>query len=259
MLPEIWSSAALWLSQLRQQRVGVGDQARRPGRCARPARWSTLLALASRLAQLRVALVERLGEPCHALDRDLQIRRGVGEGLRQHPQRVGQLIGVQPADRRCADRPAHRAVDRATWCGRAGIGPDSWPSPRGVTSRILVPSRLLVLIAASVRSPSRMFLSTLNLTSTRGPSSSTRCTCTDLEARNLHARHRSSDRRPRRSRRSSSLPACEERQLVVVQRDQHDGRRSTPTPMAPMTSGLRSEKDFISARTVPVAWPATLT
>ena len=49
--------------------------------------------------------------------------------------------------------------------------PSSWPSPRGVTSRILVPSTVSVLIAASVRSPSSMPLSTVKSTSTFVPSS----------------------------------------------------------------------------------------
>ena len=169
MLPEIWSSAALCVSQLGQQRVGVGDQAddlvaalgqHRRSPCWR---WPAGCAAASSRS------FERLGEPRHTLRPRSCRSGGVSEKVSASSrQRLRQLVGVQAADRRRSGRRARRAADRATWCARAGIGPASWPSPRGVTSRILAPSRLLVLIAASVRSPSRMFLSTLNLTSTRG-------------------------------------------------------------------------------------------
>ncbi|CNL91157.1 Uncharacterised protein [Mycobacterium tuberculosis] len=52
-----------------------------------------------------------------------------------------------------------------------GIGESSRPSPRGGTSRNLLPNKPLVLIATSVRFPSRTSVSTLNSTSTPGPSS----------------------------------------------------------------------------------------
>jgi hypothetical protein len=57
-----------------------------------------------------------------------------------------------------------------SWYGEtvrsSGMAPSSCPLPRGVTSTILAPSRLLVLIAASVRSPSRTSVPILNVTST---------------------------------------------------------------------------------------------
>ena len=85
--------------QLGQQRVGVAD---------RLTTWSlrsastvvALLALASRprsSASRSLRVCENRATPSTAI---FSSRRGLGEGFRQHPQRIGQLVGVQAADRR---------------------------------------------------------------------------------------------------------------------------------------------------------------
>ena len=52
----------------------------------------------------------------------------------------------------------------------SGMVPLSFPSPRGVSSSILLPSIVSVLIAASVRSPRSIPLRTVNPTRTLVPS-----------------------------------------------------------------------------------------
>ncbi len=97
MLPEIWSSAALWVRSSTSSALVLRDQADHLV-AALGQHGGDLVGVGQQVAQLRVALVERLREPGHTLDGDLQIRWGVGECLGQHRQRVGQLIGVQAAD-----------------------------------------------------------------------------------------------------------------------------------------------------------------
>ena len=129
-----------------------------------------------------------------------------------------------------------------------GMVCDRWPSPRGVTSRYLVPSRLLVLIAASVRSPSRMFLSTLNFTSTCWPSSSMLVTwpawrpdtCTSA----LPARP------PASSKYAEYVLPGLRRTAASGSSAPSESARSVPMmPTRPMTKRLRSANDFIAACT----------
>ena len=83
--------------KLGQQRIGVDHQA---GDLVAALGQHTgdLVGVGQQVAQLRVAGVEGVGEPGHPLQRDLQVGRGVLEGLRQCGQRRGQLGGVQTAD-----------------------------------------------------------------------------------------------------------------------------------------------------------------
>ena len=114
-----------------------------------------LLALASRLRSCASRCVEGLGEPRHARrTATFSSRWGVWRRCRASTgKRLGQLVGVQSAD---GGGEITQRVGQLV--GRGGplqrYRPAGRPSPRGVTSRILAPSRLLVLIAASVRSPS---------------------------------------------------------------------------------------------------------
>ena len=106
--PDIWCETAVRLfinasTELRcdrssaKQGVGVDDKAGNLITALRQ-HCGDLVRVGQQVAQLRVAVVEGVGEPCHALQRDLQIGRGVFEGVRQRRQRRGQLRGVQSAD-----------------------------------------------------------------------------------------------------------------------------------------------------------------
>ena len=83
MLPEIWSSAELWLCSWIEQGVGVGDEADHLV-AALGQHSGDLVGVGQQTAQLSVTLVESLGEAGHALHGDLHVGRSVFEGVRQH-------------------------------------------------------------------------------------------------------------------------------------------------------------------------------
>ena len=122
---------------------------------------------------------------------------------------------------------------------------------------ILAPSRLLVLISASVRSPSRMSLSTLNLTRTFGPSRDTLVTSPILKPETCTAglRRQTTDLLEVGG---VLLGRVDERKLPERQRDQYGDRGQTDADRADDDGvALREELHFGVHR--PVDWPATLT
>jgi hypothetical protein len=115
--------------------------------------------------------------------------------------------------------------------------------------RNLAPSTVFVLTAASLRSPRRTFLSTLNFTSTRGPSSSIEATSPTRSPDTCTA---APDRKPPASVKYAEYCVLELRKGSL---SYCNAAATTPavttTPKIPMMTRLRSAKGFIGVRTDP--------